>query len=135
MYVSKTICTYDNISKVTMNWLIFELNNYYFLCTCTYLDKMPKHWTFLFKTLQPWPHYRSSYVEKKVTVKYSAVVRDKIVQRCLASICMAVGRSENPGVAVLFCGHNLPSPLSGSDRVNWSAKISAPLGTTGLFMG
>ena len=21
-----------------------------------------------------------------------------------------VGRSENPGVAVLFCGHNLPSP-------------------------
>ena len=40
----------------------------------------------------------------------------------------AVGRSENPGVTVLFGGHNLPPPL-GLDRVNYSAKIWGCHGT------
>ena len=35
--------------------------------------------------------------------------------------CRAVGRSENPGMPVLFGGHNLLPP--GCDRVIWSAKI------------
>ena len=40
----------------------------------------------------------------------------------------AVGRSENPGVPVLFCGHNLP-PLV---EIVLTDPPPAPPGTTGL---
>ena len=49
----------------------------------------------------------------------------------------AVGRSENPGVPVLFDGHNLP-PLVGTGltdlpKSGGAMKPPAPPGTTGLI--
>ena len=48
----------------------------------------------------------------------------------------AVGRSENPGVPALFCGHNLPLlveiGLTGLPKSGGAMAPSAPQGMTGL---
>ena len=52
-------------------------------------------------------------------------------------LCRAVGRSENPGVTVLFGGHNLLSlveiGLSDLQKHGGTIASPAPLGTTDLF--
>ena len=49
----------------------------------------------------------------------------------------AVGRSENPGVPVLFGGHNLPPlveiGLTDLPKTGGAMAPLAPPGTTGLF--
>ena len=49
---------------------------------------------------------------------------------------MAVGESENPGVPVLFCGHNLPPlveiGLTDLPKNGGAMAPPAPPGTTGL---
>ena len=44
----------------------------------------------------------------------------------------AVGRSENPGVSVLFRGHNLP-PLVDIGLTDLPKSGGTPPGTTGLY--
>ena len=65
------------------------------------------------------------------------MVRDKIVQRCLASLCRAVGRSKNPGVPVVMLGQNL-TPLveigqTDMPKSGGAIASQAPSGTTGLL--
>ena len=51
------------------------------------------------------------------------------------TLSKAVGRSENPGVAVLFGGHNLPHLVEiGLTDLPKSWGALAPPGTTGLIV-
>ena len=68
------------------------------------------------------PRHLEVEVAKTIKANIPAIRRGSSLKG--TDISRTVGRSENPGVPVLFDGHNLP-PL---DRVNRSARIWHPQG-------